>query len=79
MRVNCYNASSCVLSDLTAGDTFYFEDKLFIKVAVGTVDVVAEYPGRTYIVALDTGELRSVKSDISVVLALTEVVARNAN
>lgn len=74
MRVDCYNASECPLSSLDYGDTFYLDGRLYIKVGVADVDVVAEYPGRCYIVSLDRGELKSVKEDIAVILADTKVV-----
>lgn len=75
MRVDCYNASECALSTLECGDAFYYEGKLYIKLGVAEVDVVAEYSGRTYIASLDRGELRSVKSDLPVLYADTKIVA----
>ena len=74
MRVDCYNATECPLSSLSYGDTFYLDGRLYIKVGVADVDVVSEYPGRCLIVALDRGELRSVKEDVAVILADTKVV-----
>ena len=75
MRVNCCNASECPVSEITVGDTFYLNGRLYIKVAVANVDVVSETKGRCLIVSLDRGELMSVKEDVPVVYAETEVKA----
>lgn len=76
MRVNCYNASECPVSEITCGDTFYFEGKLCIKVAPFDVDIIAPMQGRCYIVSLETGELRSIKDDAPVSKAETEIVTK---
>lgn len=73
MRVDCYNASECPVSSVECGDTFYFAGRLWIKVEQCNVDL---YPmDRCSIVALDRGELRSIKSDALVILADTKIVA----
>ena len=74
MKVDCCNATECPLSSVTYGDTFYLDGRLYIKVGVTDVDVVSDSFGRCLIVALDRGELRSVKEDIAVILADTKVV-----
>lgn len=77
MRVNCYNASECPVSELTCGDTLYFNGELCIKVAPFDVDVIAPIQGRCYIVVLSTGELKSVKDDAPVISANnTEIVTK---
>lgn len=76
MRVNCFNASECPVSEITCGDTFYFESELCIKVAPFNVDVIAPTQGRCYIVVLSTGELKSVKDEAPVIKADTEIVTK---
>ena len=75
MRVNCYNATECRLSDVQVGDTFYLDHVLHIKVAPNNVDVFATQQERCFVVALDTGALKSVKADAPVTMADTVVVA----
>lgn len=77
MRVNCYNATECSVAEVEVGNTFYLESVLYIKVGVFDVDVVAEYPGRCFIVSLDRGELKSIREDTRVILADTMVVVGN--
>lgn len=80
MRIDCYNASECTVGKMLPGDTFYFDGVLHIKVALNDVDIIPHPTKfeRCYIVALDTGNLKSVKADAPVIFADTKVVANNA-
>lgn len=75
MRVDCYNASECPISEVACGDTFYLEGRLWIKVEQCAVDLYPMRTDRCSIVALDRGELRSIKADALVILADTKIVA----
>lgn len=76
MRIDCYNATECEVGKVECGDTFYFDGTLYIKVGVMDVDIIAAAPAdRCYIVSLDRGQLRSVKSEAKVIMADTKVVA----
>ena len=74
MRVNCYNATECPLSEIFVGDTFYLNSTLCIKVLPDNVDVFATQQDRCFVVELEKGILKSVKADAPVIKAETEVV-----
>ena len=76
MRVDCYNACECELKELTAGDTFYLDGALYLKVSIDDVDVVAmPMLDRCLVVDLARGVLKSVKAEAIVLKADTRVVA----
>lgn len=75
MRIDCYNACACNVSSVEYGDTFYYEDRLYIKVRMGdSVGHSLNGLQLCYIVALDIGELIAVEPDTQVILADTKVV-----
>lgn len=80
MRIDCFMAAECEVSKVTPGDTFYLNGTLHMRVAIQDVDIMTrpEKYDRCYVVALDTGTLYSVKSNLPVILADTKVVANNA-
>ena len=78
MRIDCYNATECLLAEVMCGDTFYFDGGLCIKVAPMDVDVFTTHQDRCFVVELATGALKSVKSEAVVIMADTKVVANNA-
>lgn len=73
MRVDCYNACECLISELEYGDTFYYLGALWIKVNLGVA--LHTESDKTAIVDLATGELDTVLNSTRVVMADTKVVA----
>lgn len=53
MRVNCYNACSQPLHDVSVGDVFYHDDILYMRVSIETPIVVMEPPSFDPITAVD--------------------------
>ena len=69
MRVGCYNACECPISEIEIGDTFYYEGDLFIR---ANEAVIA--PDNCIGVRLDNGDLSIFRPDVSVTKADTKVV-----
>lgn len=74
MRIDCYNASECAISELECGDTFYREGVLYIKVNVCPF-MTTEHS--CFAVALDVGLLTKFDENTIVTLAETKVVTYN--
>lgn len=74
MKVDCYNACGLPLSQVTVGDTFYFQDSLYICVAP-RVSFVSKRPDERLVVELATGALITLSEDTVVQWADTKIVA----
>lgn len=74
MRIDCYNASECAISELECGDTFYREGILYIKTNVSPF-MVAEHT--CFAVSLDVGLLTQFNENTIVTVAETKVVTYN--
>ena len=75
MKVDCYNASACLISSLQYGDTFYYDGELYLRV---NADLRTDNDHCScWAVALGNGALIPINPDIPVVLADTKVVANN--
>lgn len=73
MKIDCYNACTCPISSIQYGDTFYYDNELYIRVdadARTKVDHVS-----CWAVALGNGALVPINPDTIVTLADTKVVA----
>ena len=73
MRVDCYNASSCLISSIQYGDTFYYDGELYIRVNADLRNGCDHCS--CWAVALGNGALVPISPNVSVVLADTKVVA----
>ena len=71
MRVDCYNACECSLSELFSGDTFYLDGTLYLK-AYSQKEILEDCD---FIVDLARGEIMLAKRDTMVQKADTKVVA----
>ena len=72
MKVECYNASECPISQLQYGDTCYYNNELCIKTNVSAYRPLEK---QCWIVFLGRGELLSISNDTLVTFASTKVVA----
>ena len=77
MKIDCYNASGCPISELEFGDNFYYDNVLYIK-----VDGVFEMPGDFTVakcgaVRLDTGMFMWLDETCNVIYADCKVVANS--
>ena len=75
MRVDCFNACECELSELLSGDTFYLDGALYLK---AYMESTAMADGE-YVVDLARGEIMVVLKNTIVQKADTKVVAYNGN
>lgn len=75
MRVDCYNATECQISDVEIGDTFYGKDN-YLYIRINPSEYLVDDTGDLcYAVRLDIGELYRFPPFSSVILADTKVVA----
>lgn len=73
MKVDCYNASNLPLSQVTVGDTFYYNDTLYIRVA-SMFSFISKRENEVAVVDLATGVLTALDEDSVVALADTKIV-----
>ena len=69
MRVDCYNACECAISEIEIGDTFYYDGYLYIR---ANEAVIA--PDNCVAVRLDSGDVSICRPDLLVTKADTKVV-----
>ena len=69
MRVDCYNACECAISEIEIGDTFYYDGYLYIR---ANEAVIA--PDNCIGVRLDNGDITIFRSGELVTKADTKVV-----
>ena len=74
MRIDCYNASECSISELEYGDTFYREGILYLKTNVSPF-MLPEHS--CFAVSLDVGLLTRFDDNTIVTIAETKVVTYN--
>ena len=73
MRVNCYNACSLPIESVPVGDTFYYEDVLYLKVCLDVPQYSSGEPyravdlARGIVVTFPDGSLTVTKADATVV------------
>ena len=69
MKVDCYNASACPISSIQYGDTFYYDNELYIRV---NADIRTNGDHVScWAVALGNGVLVPINTDTIVTLADT--------
>ena len=74
MRIDCYNACECPISELECGDTFYREGVLYIKANVSPF-MTAKHD--CFALALGVGLLTQFDENTMVTIAETKVVTYN--
>ncbi len=77
MRVDCYNACECPVKDIGVGDTFYYEDDLYIRINHGGL-IDQKRADIVFAVMLSTGVVNVFADDANVIKADSKVVACNA-
>lgn len=73
MKIDCYDACKCDVINISVGDTFYFENTLYMRVD-GVPKLDNKTSSKVWAVALDKGWVTWFESDCTVTFARCKVV-----
>lgn len=76
MKIDCYDACKCSVIDIAIGDTFYYNDNLYLRID-GFPNLDAKAASKVWAVDLGKGLVVWLEHDCQVTFASCKVVANS--